>query len=99
MRQYKTVRGLLKDPKRWTKYNSAVDKAGNPCGNEDGVRFCLIGAINKVYPDYTENLKMMDKLRQAIFKEEGGWVAITTFNDSKTTTHKDIIKILNKAKI
>jgi hypothetical protein len=91
--QYKTVRGLLADRKRWTK-GQAVRS------NSDGTTsFCLLGAVYHVYKGRASS-EAIFRIQQAIDKLFlPRWGGVAHFNDVQTTTHHNIRKVLKEAKV
>lgn len=91
----KDARDLIKDERNWLK------------GQYEGQNsYCMLGAIRMavsgdpyIQPsgsiDYDVCYRALDAIRKAV----GGSVIfdIVKFNDDKSTTHKDVIKVMNKA--
>jgi len=97
----KAVKKLLQNPNHWTKGANArdINESSVNGSNPEAVKFCLIGAFDKLQWHY-EELSTIDNyfaiadaknyLRNAI-----GSAFISDFNDN--STHKQIITALNKA--
>lgn len=102
MKKYKTVYDLLKSKDRWTRFASAKNKRNEICNIEDknACKFCLEGAIGKVYGfGNCKAEKAGDKIAAAIKKIKGRCYDIIQFNDSHITEHSDILKVLKLAKV
>lgn len=99
-RTYKTVAGLLGDPSRWCKGENALDKNGrivNP-DNKDAVKFCLSGAIFRVYGSYDapEAGEVMTVIAQKYRKK---YSYMYEWNDSRRRTHEEVLSVVKLAKI
>lgn len=92
-----TVRELLSDPNRWTKCAHARDADGKAVlwTSDEAVCFCLAGAIDRCFRDDPHGKQLAwDKVYAVVVKRGLG---VTGFNDSITTTHKDILAVLDEA--
>lgn len=98
MKQYKTVYDLLKAPSRWTKFVAARNKKDQRVSVEspDACKFCLVGAIDKIYKIHDKRILVRNKVRDIIYRRY--FSTISSFNDY-TAKHKDIIEICKLAKI
>ena len=106
------VLDLLRDPAKWTKHflaRNAEGKAISPV-SDGAVCFCLVGACEQVYKDAvpgdvlrsravsnTAQLKIYDTLIQLGCIDRSEF--LPSFNDSPSTTHADVIRVLEKAKV
>lgn len=88
---------LLSDPKRWTKGCFARNRKGKevePERRKAAVCFCVLGAVRAEYDDPDEGRLAKNKLRDALgvaFNME-----ISFWNDAPTTTHADLMAVLEK---
>jgi len=96
MNNFKTVAELIESPNRWTQRASARTILGDPCdpNHPDAVSFCLIGAVQHVYPDYASRSDAYTKLAPVV-----GIGAISAFNDNPKRTHAEILDVVRKANI
>lgn len=80
------ARELLRDEDRWIKGDF-----------ENGVGgFCLLGAL--VHSEDEKCLAYSALQRQVNMMSKTGFgIAVATFNDAKTTTHADVLDLLDKA--
>lgn len=101
------VRKLLESPRSWTKRAFARDASGRETGNyHDAACWCLLGAINKCArvasfadPHYFD---AREHIKRAVVEIAGPGspdVPTTTasFNDAPSTSHADILAVLDKA--
>ena len=94
MSKPKSVRKLLEDPARWTRGDMAIDPRGcrvDPLAL-DACAWCLMGAIKYIYAGKNLN-EAETKLRMVVGH------GIMEFNDKRSTTHADIMRVLEKADI
>lgn len=87
------VLDLLKDPSHWTQETFARTKSGKEVGPKSpiAVCWCLRGAIAKCYDGFES--EAIEKLNTVLPNN----VSMVHFND--TSTHEDIVNILEKAQI
>ncbi len=92
------VKELLADPARWTKGTFArrVDNEAVASQSEEACKWCLLGAIRRCYVEGEEYTQAHTKLKAAVIKFSGQY-RIGTFND--TTTHEDLMKVLEDADV
>lgn len=90
-----TVLELLSDGRRWTIFALARDENYMRVLPQDkyACSWCLLGAIQRVYPNIIDQIEVIDKLISIIHTD------ITTFNDLHSTSHEDIIRVLEEAQI
>lgn len=76
---FKSVRALLRDFTRWTRFSAARDADGYPvdCHDSSACRFCLIGAMSRIYKTDKEFCRAKAKF----YKANPGIVSIVSFND------------------
>lgn len=88
---FKKIRKLLANKKRWTKGCCARDKQGNQVriNSPDAASYCLIGAICKV-------VLLDEQITLLNFSKEKLGRSITGWNDAKHRTHKQVIAFLDK---
>jgi hypothetical protein len=97
----RSVRGLLRKPEAWCKYTYAKNANGIGISAEanDAVRFCLSGAITRVYGSrFEQSGKVYDRLLSYL-KRSYKARSIVSFNDRRKTTHADILKVCRAVKI
>lgn len=96
MRKFKTVAALLDRKERWTKSAYARSKIGRVVDvtSKSAVRFCLIGAIERVYGRGENYISATNKLVNVINTER-----IMAFNDNDKTTFNMVRKAVRLAKI
>lgn len=105
-REYKTVRGLLRNRERWTKdhyFKQVIKKDGRVVNS-----YCLSGACRAVYGDHNNKFyRALDRIIKAIgelhpqfldgrSRVEGD---VIIFNDHERRRHKDILKVVQKARV
>jgi hypothetical protein len=98
-KKYNTVAELLAVPERWCQNHSAVNEKGEPVypTSPKAVSWCLMGAMRKVHMERVHGKKYQaayEALKNAI-----GNGAVTMYNDALRRTHKQILKIVEKAGI
>lgn len=109
------VKELLSSKDKWIKRNFALDEKGNHtyCENKEAAKFCLFGALMHCYRNILDRKLVGDKLDLAIRTYTKGkyckagqsmltnkkYKGVFSFNDKKTTTFKDIKKVLEIADI
>lgn len=93
--------------KNWIKYQYVTDKAYIECspGNLKAKRFCLLGAIDHIYPDKKEEIyqKIINSIRN--YKKrphrkmdtESERLEIARFNDSSFTNFPDVQAVIKEA--
>ena len=88
------MRELLSDPKRWTKGANARNAAGQStcAGNSDAKCWCLAGAAIRT-GNYEGCMRAIKKLTPDDRHLDGA----VLFNDDPTTTHSDILRVLDAA--
>ncbi len=84
--EYKKVSDLLTSDRRWCKNKLS--------GNG---RYCLVGAINKVYTDHSKYTKIINKVAKQTVKL--GYLYVANFNDDPKTTFKDVENLVKKLNI
>lgn len=87
------VLDLLRDPKRWHKGSLFQNKHGNICLGSHACSYCLLGAVAVSYEELTDRRTACNKITSLLSTD------ISQFNDDPNTTHADIIKVLEKAKV
>lgn len=104
--KYKTVVGLLSNPKRWVKWAFALTSKrsqghGVPVNSPKAQCFCLDGALIRVHGHsraYTRARKRVGAAIAELFPELGSLSPIT-FNDRQETRHADVMKVVRRAKV
>ena len=112
IRTYTTILGLLKNPTRWTTGSNAVTskRRGKWCGEFDpkATAFCLNGAALRVYgkPKSKTSVRAVktkaytvaiNKIKAAIGTNSNS--GVISWNDHYQRRHKDVLKVLRKAKV
>jgi hypothetical protein len=64
-----------------------------PPESNEAVCFCVMGALARCYPVYTKRFVLEEVIRERVEK------AISEWNDSNSTTHEDVIRILKELDI
>ena len=87
---------LLSDPKHWTKNTSARDVNGNMVAAKEciAVCWCLYGAVRANTDNFGEAISVSNVLFD--YLPDDHW-SLPNFNDSRETTHEDVIRVLDKA--
>jgi hypothetical protein len=103
-KEFKSVRGLLQDKNRWTKGALAVNASGKvvSSSSETAVKFCLVGAVSRIYPSEKNFLKRADvfkRLLAALKSFKYCYPTIVQFNDAHLTTHDEVLKLIRKARV
>ncbi len=94
------ARELLAVPERWTKRAEARNTKRREVywSSEDAVCWCLAGAISKISPSMRDAWRAEDALDAvappAPRSSERPYIA---FNDRRSTTHADILALLDRA--
>ncbi len=89
------LKTLLAEPPSWTKGKSARNAEGNRTEptRDDAVCWCLLGAIYRI-TNYDCNLFIViNNIMRGLVNN----TAITAYNDNPTTTHADILKLIDAA--
>ena len=95
-------RELLDSKDRWCQVYVATTKDGRPTDiySEDAASWCLAGSLTKCDEmDLVLNQKINHKILYCIRGKypDCGFKNIADFNDRRTTTHEDILEILDMA--
>lgn len=102
------MKEILQDEKSWMKGNYAETASGREClgGDPDAVRFCLLGCEHHVLRqlEYGSSYDLIDASRQvedrldrlARARGHGG---VISFNDDPSTTHKDVMGLLEEGSL
>lgn len=99
------VKELLADPARWTKASFSRDKWGCPIHprDEQAICWCIVGGIEKCYPNFEEQKKARKKILRVIEPEidpkNGSLLLKTIFNVNDSATHAELMKILEEADV
>lgn len=85
------VHELLSSPDKWTKGAYARNDAGYavPATDPEAVSFCLLGAIQRCYLDRSD---VKARLFEACYTSF--YMGPINYNDAKTTTHADVIRLV-----
>ena len=89
------VKDLLTDESKWVKGAYARTAEGRRAGSceSDAVRFCLLGAITRCYP----NAGFGEVLNRVVDQLPGR--AIAEWNDDQSTTFTDVRNLVEKLDI
>ena len=92
----RAVRAQITTPDRWTKGWFARDQYGNECRSQDSTAtcWCIMGAITFVTPRDRKKLAIVKDVLSAHLPT---WYCLSDFNDRPTTTHADIIALIDRA--
>jgi hypothetical protein len=82
---YNRISDVLKTNRQWCKGNY----------HNDHGRYCLMGAISKVYPWSNDKRFNIDR-KVNKYVRSLGYECPINFNDAKSTTFKDIQKLMKK---
>lgn len=102
MTKKKTVADLLRaarerisNPDHWTKNTNARDANGTTCSvfSHAACSFCAMGTVFKE----TRNNRNLEGDCFTALSVVGNSLGIATFNDAKTTKHKDVLAMFDKA--
>lgn len=87
------ARELLSDEKRWTKGNLAHDVDGDDVRprSKHAVCWCVMGAVQKFSLGTWHQGGALNRIHGVV----GG--SIPEFNDAPTTTHADVLRVLDAA--
>ena len=90
------MRARLSEPGKWTKGGYARDKQGRltRSNSKDAVCFCMLGAM-RTARDAGNQQNAANVLLSVLAPL--GYGSIPSFNDSPTTTHADVLSVLDKA--
>jgi len=75
----------------WCQGSFARDAKGNSVDYDDGVSFCIMGAVEMAYGQH-DGLVVEDKLRKALPNKYGK--SLINFNDHHGQTKKAVVKFL-----
>lgn len=87
------IQDLLSDETRWCKGTSARDCDDKPCHSQDSgaVRWCLLGAIRKVYGPYYPTIRY--KIQNHLHEAASHW------NDAPERTFSEVRELIEKLDI
>ncbi len=87
---------LLSDKSKWTTGYLAKNKRGNATEpvHQDAVRFCLVGAVHRCYPDTAERLQAISTLGIVVFPDSVG-----SWNDAGGRTFTEVRTLLKELDI
>lgn len=94
------VRDVLSNPDRWTKFELARSRLGDPVEPDDPSAscWCLQGAISRVVDDSTTRNAAHQELRVTLALRDRlinlPLIAVE-YNDQHDTTHADILKLID----
>lgn len=106
------ARNLIASPQNWTRgeYARDVDGSGVCAADPNAICFCSVGAVQRATSDVVGDLSHEDALRletssidilsEATSRDPGGhqfYGSIADFNDSRTTTHEDVLRAFDHA--
>jgi hypothetical protein len=107
----RALRAFMADPAKFTKMEFARDADGNGIRNGDTepVCFCIIGAIAQLIPPLQDNPQSERRRRVHLalaavaveripaLKAYHGSQIVIGFNDHRSTTHADILSLVDEA--
>lgn len=93
---FSSVKELLSDRQRWYQGYYATTECGSDveAGNPKAVKWCLIGAMIKVYSDGIDQEVAEEKLKKVI-----GENSIVGWNDASNRTYDEVMDAVTKAGI
>lgn len=85
---------LLRDRRNWTKGALALDAAGEStdCRGHEAVCWCVGGALNRAVGDAVARFELLLGLAAVHYP-----MSLDQFNDSPTTSHKDVLDLIIRA--
>jgi len=96
------IRRMMAIPDSFSKYAYAKNAAGLPCyaGSDEAVSWCLEGALyrveaNKIVPPFVRPAAQSALIKSA--RKRFSFHTLSGFNDAATTTHDDILWVLDDA--
>ena len=91
------MRKLIDTPEKWTKKCYARTALGAPTSYEDtqATCFCILGALNRVTAGKPLPGEVAEIKRHLPYCFE--FITLDQFNDCPTTTHADILALLDRA--
>lgn len=104
LQEFKTVRELLSDPKRWTQNAFAKNSEGRSLGRffaeEEACSWCLVGAVKHVYPTY-EWGEIYERLAKILGKQAFTLrsYVLGVWNDDPARTHQEVLDLVTEAGI
>lgn len=95
----KLMKKLIDKPASWIKRASARNISGQEVNYADNeaVCFCLLGALGHVVYKHTYSHEIEYAAREHLENAAGLINDLVSYNDEPKITHKDIIRVLNKA--
>lgn len=97
MQEFKTVQELLAVEERWAQGGHVFDSDGfavPSINSPRASRFCLLGAVYKVYPTSSACLVALAKL-----EEVSGEAKLGLWNDAPERTHAEVLELVTKANV
>lgn len=90
--QLRAAKALIDTPEKWTRGEYARDMFGSgvDCLSGEAVCFCTLGALGAVGAANCDPI-----IRKALEPVFAG--SVSMFNDSRTTTHADIMALFDRA--
>lgn len=90
------IKELFSGPEKWTKraYARTQDGAVAPCDSAGAVRWCLVGALEKCYPDHADKRTARAAIHAAIKKG-----TIPEWNDAPGRTFAEVKELVEKLDI
>jgi hypothetical protein len=98
--KYKTVQELLSQPSRWTTRQYARNSHGDHVKPYDphATCWCLVGAIDKVYPDQSNANVAIEKVRTVLTtKYRHEFPNVIEFNDNHN--YSEVLEVVTLANI
>lgn len=108
-----TILELISDEAHWVKAKMATNIAGDPVAFNSpfAVRFCLLGAVMRIYTDLVVRKVVYDKLEASMLKLfpnrtlfiKWSYISLSSrihlFNDSDKTSYKDLVNVVTDASL
>ena len=101
---YATLQELFADHSRWTQGAEAKSECGDLVTptSKHAVRWCLVGALWKCYPNpcdrFEAKKKLLDQLRDSQeIRDRANMCSLENWNDASYRTHDDVVALVKKA--
>jgi hypothetical protein len=98
------VKDILSDPSKWTQGAAARNKRGELCSvlSPDATRFCILGAIARVYRS-RKSMRECERRVAAAIEALGGRITYSTeigdWNDNPYRVFEEVRQVIKKADI
>lgn len=95
------VRELLDSPEKWIQHASVINAQGHQTWNiDEGVRFCLSGALKRCYGDaYPRWAEVRTVIQADLGLCKCGCGSIAAWNDRPNTCYRDVKALVDRLDI